>query len=419
MASKRKIYTGWKIVGAGVVIQALHSALMLQAFGNYAVILRESFGWSKSFFSAVYSLNRVESGLLGPLQGWALERLGTRLVMRVGLVVMAGGFLGLSQINSRTTFLLAFLVTAVGMSLSGFLTVTTVLVGWFEKRRALALSMAGTGFAIGGLATPLVVYVLQEAGWRATAAGSGVLILVIGFPMTKRFGTRPEDYGEHLDGLDPERSAELAKAEGISDVHFTARQALRTRAFWMISLGHGSALLSVGAVVAHLSLYLTSERGFTLQEASFMGGALPLIQFVGLLAGGYLGDRFNKRLLASLAMMGHMLGVLVLTYAPDGWMLWMFVPLHGFAWGVRGPLMQALRADYFGPSSFGQIMGLSSLVIMIGTMAGPLIAGISADTTGSYQTGFTIIALLVGAGMIFFILATPPKPQPAAVSATP
>ena len=64
-----------------------------------------------------------------------------------------------------------------------------------------------------------------------------------------------------------------------------------------------------------------------------------------------------------------------------------FAILHGLAWGVRGPLMQAIRADYFGRSSFGVIMGFSTLIIMVGLVAGPLVAGVLADATGGYEKG--------------------------------
>jgi MFS family permease len=185
----------------------------------------------------------------------------------------------------------------------------------------------------------------------------------------------------------------------------------------MISLGHASALLVVGAVIAHLPLYLTTEQGMSLQQASFVGGAMPLLQFVGQLSGGYFGDRVNKRLLASGAMLGHMAGLLLLTYATNRWMIWMFIPLHGLAWGVRGPLMQALRADYFGSTSFGKIMGVSSMVVMFGMIGGPLVAGVLADVTDSYRLGFTILALMAGAGLTFFVLATPPRPPLRATTA--
>ncbi|MCP3989301.1 MAG: MFS transporter [Actinomycetia bacterium] len=399
------------MVGAGAAIQALHSGLMTQAFGNYAVLLQREFGWTRTLFSAAYSLTRAESGLLGPAQGWALDRFGTKAVMRVGVVVMAAGFIALSQIQNATQFIIAYLIMAVGMSLSGFLSITTATVRWFERRRARALALSGTGFAIGGIVTPVVVYCLRTFGWRWTAAVSGLLLFAIAMPLTFWFGDSPQSKGEHVDGIDPDTvQIARARAEGVSDVHFTAREAMRTRAFWMISLGHASALLVVGAVIAHLSLYLTEEQGFTLQQASFVGGALPLLQFVGQLAGGILGDRVNKRLLASLAMLGHMGGLLLLTYATTRWMIWLFIPFHGFAWGLRGPLMQALRADYFGSTSFGQIMGASSMVVMFGMVGGPLIAGSLADATGTYRLGFTVLALMAGAGLIFFVLATPPSP---------
>ena len=407
---RRKVFYGWKLVASGAAIQALQSGLLTQAYGNYAVLLERQFGWSKTNFSLAFSLMRAESGLLGPVQGWALERYGTTAVMRVGAVLMALGMIGFSQVQTLWQFFAALGVAAIGASLSGFLSITSATVRWFERHRAKALSLSGTGFAIGGIATPGVVWVLRTFGWQWTAALSGLAIVAVTYPLSAMFGEDPKARGEHVDGIDPEMPADdKPRAEGVSDVHFSARDAVRTRAFWMISLGHGTALLVVGAVIAHLSLYLTSEQGFGLQEASFVGGAMPLMQFVGQIGGGVLGDRVNKRLLASLAMIGHMIGLLLLTYATSRWMIWLFVPFHGLAWGVRGPLMQALRADYFGSTSFAKIMGLSSVIVMMGMMGGPLVAGVLADRTGSYQTGFTVLALLAGAGMIFFVLATPPN----------
>ncbi len=410
-SGRRPIFHGWKLVGAGAAIQALQSGLLTQAFGNYAVLLQRQFGWNKTSFSLAFSLMRAESGLLGPAQGWALERYGTRQVMQLGVILLGAGMVGLSQIQELWHFFLALGVAAIGASLSGFLSITAATVRWFERNRAKALSFSGTGFAIGGIVTPGVVWVLRTLGWRWTAALSGLVIVVIAFPLSALFGEAPADRGEHVDGVDPEDlPPDRARAEGVSDVHFSARDAVRTRAFWMISLGHATALLVVGAVIAHLALYLTTEQGFTLQQASFVGGAMPLMQFIGQLAGGVLGDRMNKRILASGAMIGHMVGLLLLTYATSNWMIWLFVPFHGLAWGVRGPLMQALRADYFGSTSFAKIMGLSSLIVMLGMMGGPLVAGILADRTGSYQIGFTVLAVLAGLGMVFFILASPPEP---------
>jgi MFS family permease len=86
-----------------------------------------------------------------------------------------------------------------------------------------------------------------------------------------------------------------------------------------------------------------------------------------------------------------------------------FAVLHGGAWGLRGPFMQAIRADYFGRSAIGMILGLSLMIIVVGQVGGPMISGILADITGNYRVGFTIIAMLALIGALFFILATKPQ----------
>jgi MFS family permease len=401
-------FHGWRIAGAGAVLLALQSALILQAFGNYAVILQERFGWSKTTISVAYSFNRAESGLLGPIHGWALSRFGSRRVMRVGAVIMMIGFGWFSQVSHPVQFIGSFFVIAVGASLSGFLTVNTEIVRWFERKRTRALSLASTGFAAGGLATPVVVLALRHIGWRETALGSGVLLGVVAFTLASLFGSSPAERGDTVDGAaEPPRDPKVPVV--VAGRHLTARQALRTPAFWLLAFGHASALLVVGSVIAHLSLFLTTEQGYTLQGASLVVAGIPVAQLAGMVLGGILGDRMSKRVLCAGAMVGHVAGLLLLTFAVGAVMVWAFVVLHGLAWGMRGPLMSAIRADYFGSTSFGQIMGYSSVILMVGMVGGPLFAGVLADVTGSYRTGFTILAGLSATGSLLFALAAPPS----------
>lgn len=413
-------FYGWRLVGAGAAIQAMQSGLLMQAFNNYAVLLRQQFGWSSTTVAIAFAMTRAESGLLGPAQGWMIDRFGPRNVMRVGTVLFGIGLILFSQLQGLGTFYAFYLLVALGSSLGGFLSVTTAIVNWFERKRATALAISQSGFAIGGLMTPLVAYSLTEYGWRETAFASGLIVIVVGLPLAQMIHHRPSDLGEYVDGIPPEELEAMADLDAsVSQVHFTAAEAMRTRAFWYISLGHASALLVVGALMANLSQYLTGEQGMTLQEASFIGGALPLMQMGGQLLGGYFGDRMNKRLLTSLAMFGHSAGLLVLTYAVNDLMIWLFVPLHGLAWGIRGPLQQALRADYFGSTSFGTIMGFSSLIVMTGMISGTLLASIIADATGEFTIGFTILAVASAIGSLFFMFATPPPPPRRLAAATP
>jgi len=411
-----RVFYGWWIVAAGFGLEVLIGILVFHVYGAYVVLLRHEFGWSKTMLSAAFALARAESGLLGPLQGWLTDRFGPRALIQVGMVVFGVGYLLLSQVNSPVTFFLAFFVIALGSSLGGYLPTGVALVNWFRRRRATALAIASSGMPVGGLLTPLVVSALEHFGWRWTAFVSGLVILVAGVPLGRVVRHRPEPYGEWPDGepLAPSTLATRPTGSTVAVVEFTAREAMRTPAFWLISLGHGSALLVVSAVMVHLLPYVTERLGYSLQEGARVVALMAVVQ-VGaqLLGGGWAGDRFSKRALVVACMAMHAAALLLLAFATRFWMVAAFGVLHGVAWGIRGPLMSGIRADYFGRAAFGTISGFSSLIVMLGMMGGPLVAGILADRTGSYRPGFVILAMLAGLGSVFFLLARRPiGPRP-------
>jgi MFS family permease len=408
---RSRVFYGWWMVAAGFGIQLMTGGLMNQAYGAYVVLLREEFGWSKTMLSAGFSMARFESGLLGPVEGWLIDRFGPRTVMRFGLVIFAIGFMALSQIDSLLTFYLAFFCMALGSSLGGFLPLTVSVVNWFRRRRATALATMQTGFAVGGLCIPLVVLSLETFGWRTTAFASGVLILLIALPLSSIIRHRPEDYGLEVDG-GPEEAPDKRNGSRPQEepIDFQPREAVRTPAFWLISLGHGSALLVVSAVMVHLVSHLNENLGYSLSTAGLVVALMTAMQVTGQITGGFLGDRFSKRLIAAACMGAHMTGLLLVAYATTLPMVIAFAVLHGLAWGIRGPLMQAIRADYFGRASFGVILGLSTMIVMFGNVSGPLVAGALADSTGSYEAGFTVLACLAGIGSLFFLFAKKPRP---------
>jgi MFS family permease len=412
----RNGFHGWRVSAAGATIWAFQGLVWVQGFGNLAVVLRDQFGWSKTFFSAAFSITRAEGALVGVPLGVAIRRYNVGTIMRVGAVLQLIGFLAISQIDTKAGFMASMIIIAAGATLAGFLTITAATVAWFERKRARALSFSSMGFAIGGFAGPLLVVGFNVFGWRWTMAGAGTLLAVIIWGLAGIMGVSRADTGDPVDGVEPADVEHRPRAEGVQDAHFTTREAVGTRAFWMIAFGHGSALLVVSSVMAHLQLYLTEDRGFSAGGAALVAGFVPLFQFVGTAGGGYLGDRFNKRLIASVCMLMHGVGLLSLTYG-SGWLfIGFFVVLHGLAWGARGPQMAALRADYFGTTAFGTIMGLSSLIITVFAISGPLVAGLLADSTGNYKFGFTIISLCTIAGFSFFALATPPTTVPASAT---
>ena len=410
----RQTYFGWWIVAGGIGLQILGAGLVMQAYGTYVAVWKEEFGWTATVFALAFALQRGLMALLSPIQGRLLQRFGPRRVIRLGLVLLAVGFVMLSRFETQSGFYLAFLVMALGVGLSGFLSLTVTVVNWFERHRSSALALMQVGISVGGLLVPAVAWTLTQHGWRFTALLSAGLVLVVGLPLSAIMRSSPEEHGVRMEGGDEPEADEPAGRSGLGSDSiisrdFRTREALRTRAFWLITAGHATAVTLVAAVTVHIVIHLNEGLGYSIQAAASVIALMTGVTMVGQLLGGFLGDRFSKRTIAALAMLGHGVALLSVAFASNLTMVLFFAVLHGLCWGVRGPIMQALRADYFGRASFATIMGISFSFVMIGQMVGPLLAGVLADATGGYRLAFVLLAMLVGLSSLFFVFAAPPR----------
>lgn len=410
-----KIFYGWKMVGAAATLQFLQSMMWYQAFGAYAAILMEDKGWSKTAVAGGAALQSMEGAILGPFLGGILDKFGSRGVLRIGTIMFGTGLIVFSQIDTIPTFYCTMVIMMFGCSMAGYFPLNVGVIQWFERKRARALSMISLGLGIGGMSVPLVAWSIEYFGWRWAAFGCGTLALAIGYPMACVFRRRPEDFGEVVDG-GPPKAAEHERSERRPPAHasvdFTLREALRTRAFWLVAGGHALALVVVSAVNAHAINHMRISLGYTIARAATVITVMTMFQVFGVLIGGYIGDKVEKRFVAAGCMWSHAIGLLMLTYATGMGALMSFAVLHGLAWGVRGPFMQAIRADYFGRTFIGSILGISAIIASAGQIFGPLLAGVLGDATGNYKLGFTVLAVIAACGSVLFLAAKRPPPPP-------
>jgi MFS family permease len=441
VAPPRRRFLGWDTVVGGAAIQLLQGALFFQSFGVYVVAWTEDLGWSLTAVSSGYALVTLLSGLLGLVHGRLLERAGARRVVLGGMLLLSGGMAGLSTVTTLPGFYAAMAVTGIGLSASGFLSITTAIVPWFVRRRSTALSLMSVGISLGGLFVPLVATTVLGIGWRPSLQLAALVFLLSAVPLAILMRRPPGAYGQRPDG-GPARGRSVARATAVATAakatgagavaatptphaslavqeaaglppepeghDHTLQEALRTRAFWLLGVGHGVALLVVATVTVHLIPHLADGVGFSLQGAAAMVALVTVMSAVGQLVGGPLGDRFDKRRIAVWAMLAHALALLVLAWGPGEAAVVVFAVTHGLAWGIRGPLMTSLRADYFGTRHFGSIMGASVMLITVGQLVGPILAGTMTDLLGDYRLAFTAVAGISALASASFWWATPP-----------
>ena len=408
-----RVFYGWWLVLGAFVSQFTQALLVFHSFGVYFETLRKEFGASRGAISGVFALTRLESGLLGPFQGWLIMKLGPRNLARIGAVLFAGGFIALSQAPSLTAYYAAYFIVSVGASLSGFITLQAVLANWFLKHRSLAFSLGQSGMGLSGLFVPVVAWSLTTFGWRPTALYSGIVAFIITMLIAQLLRLSPEPYGYLPDGaaITPADETDAARASqrAAANDGFTVKEALRNRSFWLISFGHAMALFVVSAIAVNLVPHLQEQQGLSLVKASSILVFITASAMVGQLMGGVIGDRFEKRYIAAACMVAHTIGMMTIAFSTTLWPITIASVIHGMAWGTRMPIMSAIRADYFGRRNFATIMGYSSMVVMFGQILGPIFTSVMADKFGTYQVGFVSLGMLPLLGAVAFLAAVKPS----------
>ena len=194
------IFYGWYIVGAGLAINMLMGGLVMHAFGFYAVALKDEFAWSATIFGIAAAVTRVESGLLGPIQGAMIDRFGPRAMMRLGVTTTALGMILFALVWDEVSFVGFYILLSIGTSIGGFMTVSVAVVTWFERKRSRAIGLMSMGFTFGSIVAIIASVLIFELGWRETSAGTGVFMLIVGWALSSLFLRHPSDKGLEVDG---------------------------------------------------------------------------------------------------------------------------------------------------------------------------------------------------------------------------
>ena len=401
------IFYGWKMVAVVSFLIAVMSLGVFQGVGTYLVALERQFGWSRTALSGAFAFSRVQGAAIGPVEGFLIDRFGSRRMIFIGFTIMGLGFIFLSRTEDIWQFYVGFIILTLGSGLGGWLACVTIVNNWFIRKRSIAMSSAMSGIHIAGLLVSVLAIVIDNFGFRNATTGIGVFVLLVCLPMTKFIRNRPEEYGLQPDGNIPPSTNSGPEAY-VSEPDFTAREALRTRAFWIIAFVHLSSSVAIVSLALHLVPKLT-DMGMSLSSAGIVVLTYTAIALPSQTIAGYMADRVPKTASIFVFIAFQAVGIMVIALADSLPMVYLFAVLYGIGFGGRVPLLTAIRGDYFGRKSFATIMGLSQLPNNLGMIVAPLFAGYMFDETGSYLIPFSVFAGLTALGGVVIWFASPPK----------
>ncbi len=416
----RGMFYGWKLVGLALLVIGLASGPIWSGVGVWVKALELHFGWSRAQLTGAFSLAQLEGSIVGPFLGYLIDRLGPRRMVFAGLVITGLGFILFSRTNNLLIFYLSYGLIMLGSASGSWLPFMTAINRWFIRKRGLAMAVAAEGSPLGGLLLlPVLAWAVTPGhfGWSTTALWIGIVFLALAFPLSWFIRERPEDYGERADGGPPpnptigERDAAGTVPSTIGETDqpdYTASQAIRTRAFWLITFGHACSSLLFATMTVHLVPMLT-DQGLSLQSAasvfSVMMGGAAVFQLIG----GYVGDRMETRVAVAIFGFIQAAGFTMAVFAQNMPLSILFAVLFGAGFGGRNPLTVAIRAEYFGPEAFATITGISSAPMYLFMLAAPLFAAFMFDTQGSYMIAWLILGALGSMSGVLFLLAKKPS----------
>lgn len=383
----RGLFYGWWVVAVSAACQFLAGGLYGTGLAVYFLPISRDLGLNRTAMSLAFTLRSLETGIDGPLTGYLVDRLGPRIMVRVGGALTGLGFILLAFMHSYTGFLVVFLgVLALGASAGFSQPLMALLNQWFYRKRALAMNLGYVGAEVGGMVlTPLIALVVLYVGWREAAVLSGILLLGLVVPLSFFIRNSPESMGLVRDGGPASAESGAPRPQLRPEIEdFTVSEALRTRAYWHFSLAMGARLFGKSIFQVHL-VPLMVWKGLDEQTAALLVGLLAFSQVPLRIAAGWLGDRWSMTRVPALAALAGVATVALLLLGRQGsvWTGVLFVVLFALAESAN-TVSWAITGHFFGRKNFATLRGGVELTQSLLSVPGPVLAGWFYDRDSSY-----------------------------------
>ena len=366
----------WLVVAASSVGLFFHfGSLLVNSFGVFLTTLCDQFGWTRGQVSIAFSLAALTAMLTMPVTGWLTDRLGGRRPILFSMTFFGALYASLALLTPHLwhLYLIFILLGLLGPGTSA-VPHASLISRWFTQRRGLALGVAMSGTAIGGVIWPSAAQsLLGNFGLRQAYLISGAGVLLIAVPLMFFLLKDPTDLAR------PSEKSAAAPADGM-----TRGEALRSSLLWLLIFSFFIISISIHSCMIHLVPLLT-DRGVTAANAAFAASLMGLAGMIGRLGMGYLLDLLPVERVPTIAFSLIAAGIFLLFTGVTGVGAYLAAMLIGFGYGAESATIPYIVSRYFGLRSFGEIYSYLFITVPLGGALGPALMGEGFDRLGSYR----------------------------------
>jgi len=422
MRQPPRFYYGWYVVGAAAAINFANAAVAIAILSIFIIPISNELGWTRTEIAGAASLGAILGAAFAPISGWVLDRVGSRLILVVGCIIIGATCLYLSVVQTLVGFYIAFtLARASELGITSVST-STAIGKWFLLYRGRATGLIFFAESAGIIVlAPIIQMIIGAEGWRmAWVVLAGWMFAIGVIPSALFMRRQPEDMGLNVDGKVRNVTSETGQPASNNDqdckrdreeykeeVSWSFAQALRTPTFWLLLISLFVVSIGTSGVGVHLVPHLI-QQGLSSQSAV---GAISVMFAAGALASvalGFASERISPRILMVLTYLLVAVSVGILLEADTIPETYLFAITSGTATTAFFIIPFLLCSSYYGRASLGSIYGASKAVQVGGLALGPVVAGLMYDTTGSYQDAFLWFGLLAFASSMLILIARRP-----------
>jgi MFS family permease len=370
-----------------------------ETFAVFLLPVQEGLGVSRPEITLTYSVFMLAYGAFAPLAGQLIDRFGARVAYSFGLLSLGCGYVLAGSATKLWQYLFAVgFLGGLGSASLGMIAASALLSRWFTNRIGTVMSVPYA--AIGGgmlILPPLTQVMLTTTDWRTAhwLLGGGVLAmlpLLLFAPLQRITAGSAEWQG-------------LRKQAATTDAGpWTVATAVHTGAFWGLFAAYLFTSVAAYSVLPHSVAYLI-EQGFNPLLAATAFGMTGMLSVFGILAVGWLSDRFGRLQTVTLSYVSTIIGIMglmLVSALPSLMLVYAFVLFFGLMQGARGPIIIALVARLFPGGGVGTIYGTLSLAMGLGAGLGSWTSGLLYEWTGNYMVSFAQAIAAAMAGLAMF-----------------